>query len=131
MIGGCAGYSRRNFFLVETIIPRESNNHARRDSYFPRTGSKLQTSYKDDLTQSPKAAEGEKTQTENIGQSSGIIQLNKMIARDASAVFRHLPSWATAADHCPDDFGFCLLGLATVSGWTLILRCLRFLLFEA
>jgi hypothetical protein len=60
-----------------------------------------------------------------------MIQLNIMIARDASAVFRHRPPWATAVDRYPDDSGFCLLGMATVTGWTLILRYLRFLLFEA
>jgi inactivated superfamily I helicase len=35
-------------------------------------GSKLQTSHKDDLTQSRKPAEGEKTQMENIRRLSGM-----------------------------------------------------------
>jgi hypothetical protein len=131
MIGVCAGYFRPEFFFREMIILRESNSHARRQVYIPHMGSQLQTSCKVDLTRSRKAAEGEMTQTENITQSSGMIQLNNMIARDASAVFRHRPPWATAADRCPDDFGFCLLGMATVSRWTFILRYLRFLLFEA
>ena len=131
MIGVCAGYFRPEFFFREMIILRESNNHARRQAYIPHMGSQLQTSCKVDRTRNCKAAEGKMTQTENIRQSSGMIQLNNMIARDASAVFRHRPPWATAADRCPDDFGFCLLGMATVSGWTLILRYLRFLLFEA
>jgi hypothetical protein len=128
MIGVCAGYFPPRFFSIETIIPRESINHALRRLYIPHMGSQLQTSWKADLTRNRKAAEGEMTQTENIRQSSGMIQLNNMIARDASAVFRHRPPWATAADNCPYDFGFCLRGIATVSGWTLILR---FLLFEA
>jgi hypothetical protein len=76
MIGVCAGYFRRNFFLVETINPLESNNHARREAYIPHMGTKLQTSHKDDLTQSRNDAEGKQTQTENIRQSGGMIQLN-------------------------------------------------------
>jgi hypothetical protein len=60
------------------IILRESNRHARRQIYIPHMGSELQTSHKDDLTQSRKAAEGEKTQTENIRQSSGMNQLNQL-----------------------------------------------------
>jgi hypothetical protein len=80
------------------IILRESNSHARRQVYIPHMGSHLQTSHKDDRTQSREAAKGEKTQTENISQSSGINHANKMIARDASAVFRNRPPWATAAD---------------------------------
>jgi hypothetical protein len=75
MIGVCAGYFRPKFFLRETIIPRESNSHARRQVYIPHMGSELQTSCKVDLTRSRK---GEKTQTENIRQSSGMIQLNKL-----------------------------------------------------
>jgi hypothetical protein len=73
MIGVCAGYFRPRFFSIETIIPRESKNHARRQVYIPHMGSQLQTSCKVDLTRSRKAAEGEMTQTENIRQSSGMI----------------------------------------------------------
>jgi hypothetical protein len=91
----------------------------------------LAASCKPGAKRSSQSREGEKTQTENIGQSSGMNQANKMITRDASAIFRHRPPWATAADHCPDYFGLCLLGIAAVSGWTFTLGYLRFLLFEA
>ena len=114
-------------FLIETIIPCESNSHARCMACIPHVGSELQTSCKVDVRRSRK---GEKTQTENIRQSNEMNQANKMIACDASAVFRHRPPWATAADHCPDDFGFCLLAIAALSGWTLMLRYLCSLLFE-
>ena len=41
-------------------------------------GSKLQTSHKDDLTQSRKAAEGEETQMENTSRSTEMNQLNQL-----------------------------------------------------
>ena len=56
-------------------------------------GSKLQTSHKNDLTLSREAAEGEKTQTENIRQSSGMNQLNQL-------------------------FGFCVYSLRLFCGFT-------------
>ena len=56
-------------------------------------GSKLQTSHKNDLTLSREAAEKEKTQTENIRQSSGMNQLNQL-------------------------FGFCVYSLRLFCGFT-------------
>jgi hypothetical protein len=78
MIGVCAGYFRPEFFFREMIILRESNSHARRQVYIPHMGSQLQTSCKVDLTRSRKAAEGEKTQTENIRRSTEMSQLNQL-----------------------------------------------------
>jgi hypothetical protein len=113
MVGVCAGYFRPKFLLREMIILRESNSHARRQVYIPHMGSKLQTSHTDDLRQTPEVAKGQKTQTQNIRQSIGLKQANKMIARDALAVFRHRPAWATTADHCPCAGARCRSHLGT------------------
>jgi hypothetical protein len=41
MIGVCAGDFRPNFFFADTIIPYESNSHARRGVNIPDMGSEL------------------------------------------------------------------------------------------
>ena len=48
-----------------------------------------------------------------------------------SAVFSSRPLGTTAADRCPDDFEFSAPSLAAALGWTLTLRFLRYLLFQA
>ena len=66
MIGVCAGYFRPGISLTETIIPCESNNHAKCLVCIPGMGSQLQISPKEKLTQSRKVAKGEKRKIKNI-----------------------------------------------------------------
>jgi hypothetical protein len=44
MIGVCAGRFRFRFFLTETVIPCESNKHARSGACIPHMGIQLHTS---------------------------------------------------------------------------------------
>ena len=71
MIGVCAGYFRRSFFSIDTIIPRESKNHALRRVYIPHMESSLRTGYKKDLTPSREAAKRKKRKRRRSGDQAG------------------------------------------------------------
>jgi hypothetical protein len=71
MIGVCAGNFRRRFFSTETIVPRESKNHALRRVCIPHMGSSLRTGYKKDLTPSREAAKKKRRKRRTSGDRAG------------------------------------------------------------
>jgi hypothetical protein len=71
MIEVCAGYFRPRFFSLETIIPRESKNHALRRVSIPHTGSSLRKGFKKDLTPNREAAKKKKRERRTSGDQAG------------------------------------------------------------